>query len=68
MRSAKRSRLEVSSRRARWLFTAFVWSVVIVLVGMQAAGWLAAGVPTLAFASVAAILAAAATIRAWLWE
>ena len=45
---------DVSSRRAKWAFTA--------------AGWLAPRVQVWQFATAVAVIAAATTLSAWLWE
>jgi hypothetical protein len=56
----------VASRRAKWVFTAFVWVVTVAVIVAQAAGWIAPRAQAWQFATVALTLAAAATLGAWL--
>ena len=58
----------MSSRRARWAFTAFVWLVAVAVIAAQAVGWLAPRVQVWQFATAVAVIAAATTLSAWLWE
>jgi hypothetical protein len=58
----------VTSLRARWLYTAFVWCCATIMIVLQAIGWLAAGVRPWDFSVVVLVLAAGATLEGWLVE
>jgi hypothetical protein len=53
----------MSSLRAKWWFTEFVWCCATVT--LQVFGWLAAGVRAWDFAAVVVVLALGATLQGW---
>jgi hypothetical protein len=58
----------MSSLRAKWFYTSFVWFCAVSMVLLQGLGWIAAEVCSGGFAAVVVFLTIGATLQGWLSE